>query len=509
VGHTQALTLVIVSTVAVASCGGKSSRSERSDADPPPDTSFPPVACAEELGERPSAARARITTLATGADLRVEAIGHGDLIAYTVSQGAPELRSLFVVHAARGATPTLVATGLLKLRDSSELVIRFEQSTLLVMTGVANDVAEELLLWRPGDPGLTFIARAVDPTAIRASRDGRFLSVEAGDRRRDMIRTVDLLLVDRNDLSSTLIGALDQPRARFTRDSSALVFSGVGGNPTCASVRRWSLGDQSVTDVACASPLARWEVTPDGAWLVHGLDSPDECPIVLARSGLHEDVMIVNPGECLLTGSGKELDISDGGERIAFLSRPADVTLGYAAALRARRFDGDATVELIPSDVVGIVHHFEQIIAFRTVVDECSEHLMSVPTSGGEVWDLGVHTSYCPSPGDVPPELDHEDGALLALSPDRTLRFQAAPGEEPLELACGVTGAALSSRHLVLFDAPYRGGTGLFRYDHSTREVRVLEPVVTGPFVLNPGNGAWLVATVPDAAGAALVVDFP
>jgi hypothetical protein len=462
----------------------------------------------EELDGRPALSGARVTTLATGADLRVESIGQQGLVAYTVPEGALESRLLFVVGGATDEPSTLVATGLQRIPESSELIVRFEQSTLLVMTGVADDVAEELFVWRPGDPGLTSIARTVDPTAIRASRDGRFLSVEADDRRRDMIQTVKLLLIDLTDLSSTEIGALEQPRARFTRDSSALVFSGVSGNPACANVRRLSLEGRSVMDVTCASPRARWEVTPDGAWLVHGLELVDvsfECPLLLAQSRLDDGVTLVSPGECLLPGSGKELDISDDGERLAYVS-PSTHTPG-SAALRARPLaDGD-TVELLPSAVIDIVDHFEQTIAYRAV-DDCNGHLMSVPTSGGDVWDLGPVSSYCPPPGAVPPLLDHEDGALLALAPDRTLRFQPAPGQEPVLLACGATGAALSDRTVAVFSAPYQGGTALFRYEHATGDVRVLEPVVTGPFVLAPGKGAWLAVTVPDAAGAALVQDF-
>jgi hypothetical protein len=510
VGRTGTVTLLLISAAGAASCGGRSNRTDGPNADPPAVASFPPVGCAEELDERPAVDHARITTLATGADLRVEAVGQQDLVAYTVSEGGSELRSLFVVRATTDESPALVATGLPRISETSELVIRFEQSTLLVMTGVENDVAEELFVWRVGDAGLTAIARTVDPTAIRASRDGRFLSVEADDRRQDMTQTVNLLLIDLSDLSSTHVGALDQPRARFTRDSSALVFSGVTRNPSCANVRRWSLEDRNVTEVTCASPLARWEITPDGAWLLHGLDPVDpsfECPLLLAQSRLDGEVTLANPGECLLSGPDKELDLSDGGARLAFLARPSDPNLG-GAALQARPFDGGDTLELSPSDVIGIVDHFEQTIAFRVAVDDCGDHLMSVPNSGGDVWDLGMLVSWCPTPGAVEPVLDEEDGALLALSPDRTLRFQPGPGQGPVLLGCGVTGAALSTRTRVLFSAPHQGGTGLFRYDQTTGEVRVLEPGVTGPFALTPGNGAWLAVTVPDPAGGALVQDF-
>jgi hypothetical protein len=511
VGRTSTRALIIVAGLGVAGCGGRSARVDPSEADPLEVTSFPPVACTEERDERPLVADARFATLATGVDLRVESVeGNDGLVAYTVAEPGTERRSLFVVPAMTGEPPTLVASGLSRTDETSELVIRFEESTLVVLTGIVNDVAEELLVWRAGDAGLASIARVVDPTAVRASRDGRFLSVEADDRRQDQKQTVTLLLVDLADLSVTVVGDLDQPRARFTRDSSALVFSGVTGNPTCANVKRLSLEDASVTDVVCASPQARWEITPDGSWLLHGLELAEpslECPLLLARSGVL-DATTLTHDECLLPGSDKELDVSDGGRRLAFLSPPADRSLG-GAALRVKSMDDEDTVELVPDGQLGIIDHFEDTIAFRAEGDdECDDdRLMSIPSWGGTVSELGLFTSRCSPSRKRAPVLDHDDGALLALSPDGTLRFQPQPGVEPILLACGAGGAALSTRSIAVFSAPYQGGMGLFRYDHTTREVRALEPVVTGPFVLTPRKESWLAVTVPDADGTAIVAD--
>jgi hypothetical protein len=488
-------------------CAGRSAKVQADDAGPSEVVSVPPVGCTEELDERPSLEN-RLATLATGAGLRAESVdAETGLVAYTVPEPGSARRSLFVVSATTGEPPVLVASGLTRVPETSELVIRFEGSTLVVLKGVAYDVAEELLVWRAVDTGLTSLARSVDPTAVRASRDGRFLSVEANDRRGDGKLNVDLLLVDLEDLFVLPVESLDHARARFLHDSSALLFSGFTDDPACpVRVKRLSLDDRSVTDVACASPSARWEPTRDGEWLFHGYDQTAfvACSLNLARTSLTDGTTEVGP--CLQSASGKEFDVSNGGRHVALLTPGAEP----GAVLSVQSTDDGTTNELVPNLVLDIVEHFENVVVYAAYDEsQCDyERLMSIPNAGGTGRDLGSINSYCPTTPPVALVLDHEDDALHALSPDGTLRFQPGLDQEPLLLGCGVSGAGLANRQIAVFSAPYQGGVGLFRYDHGSGEVGVLEPVVDGPFVLKPPKDNWLAVTVPVADGSALVQDL-
>jgi hypothetical protein len=500
------LGLLVVTTVAFSACGGRSAKVQPDDVNPPVVESVPPVACTEELDERPGF-ETRLATLATGSGLRVEAVdAETGFVAYTVPEPGIAQHSLFVVSATTGEPPVLVASGLVRVPETSELIVRFEASTLLVLKGVAYDVAEELLVWRAGDPGLVSIARSVDPTAVRASRDGRFLSVEANDAKGDGKLNVDLSLVDLEDLSVVPVESLDHARARFLHDSSALLFSGVTDDAACPTrVKRLSLDDRSILDVSCASSRARWEATRDGEWLFHGRDQTAfvACSLDLARTSLTDGSTQVQP--CLLSGSGKEFDISNGGRYVAFLSPGGEP----GGVLLVQPTEGGVTRELVSSLVFDIVEHFDNVVVY-TAYDESQcdyERLMSVPNTGGTAWDLGAKSSQCPTARPVPLVLDHENDALLVLSPDGTLRYQPGLNEEPMFLGCDVSGAALANSRTAIFSAPYQGAMGLFRYDHGSGEVGVLEPAVDGPFVLEPRKDSWLATTVPDAAGSALVQD--
>lgn len=518
------LTALVLGT-ATAACGGRSSSvvGER------PEPEFPaapavPFACGGERKARPAAPVSR-RTLASAEALRLEAVSDdGALVAYsTLNPGVPVpgvgvlLKDFFEVPGA-GGDSLPVASQVQEFPGRFTISTRFEGRTLLVIWGIQGDTAEGLMVFRPGDETATPIASAVDPTAVRASRDGRFLSVEANDRRHDLNQLVDLLLVELSTLETTLVDRLDLARARFTRDSSYLVYSGRGSEDCRVSIERLSLGDRTVNHVTCIQTDGRWEASPDGEWLVHGdawshlVPDPsmfENCPTALVKTPLAGGDPAVL-ADCSLGAGGKELDVARGGAEVSFLTRAVEPD-GTGARLMTVPLAGGEATELAPSGATSIVEHLPGVVAFvgsREREVTCGDGavnafgpLLTVPTAGGPVQHLGW-ASYCADPPFTgTATLSELDGSLLVLGADGGLRYQPSPGAPPLLVGCDIAQAAFRDAHRILFSGRRDGVLGLFGYDADTGEIEELEPLIEGPFGGGPELGDAYFAVVPGAEG--------
>jgi hypothetical protein len=384
---------------------------------------------------------------------------------------------------------------------------------MLVFSGVLRDLALELAVWRPGDDALTPVAKDVDPTAVRASRDGRFLSIEANDRRGDGIDTVDVLLLEVSTLATTLVASLHRARARFTRDSAYLVYSGSTDDGNCpVRLQRRALADGTEDLVTCKTTYSRWEISRDGEWLVHSDTWGPEtaCPHVLLRTALSGGAQQIL-ADCSLDASGKELDVGRAGDTVSFLARSSEPSTGGAALLTVP-LDGGEPLELVPSNVVSIVEHLAGAVVFTTASEyvegvECGDDRFAiVPEAGGPAHDLGRATSWCADPP-TPDEgtVTELDGSVLVLGTDGELRYQPRVAEPPILVGCGIAQAALVSAREVLFSGSRGGDLGLFLYDAGTGAISEVEPRIGGRFGGGADLGRAYAAATPDGDAFSLV----
>jgi hypothetical protein len=159
--------------------------------------------------------------------------------------------------------------------------------------------------------------------------------------------------------------------------------------------------------VTCLDGL-RFEVSPDGQWLVHLI-----APIgggqawTVARTpiagGAPETL-----AEGAVLGAKRDFDVSDDGSAVAFLQYD-----GSATSLASVPLAGGPVAVLVPSGVLGIVEYDEDVITFLTWdASTSTEHLGAVSPAGGDAADLGETTSTV---------IDEKGGALLLLDDTSTL----------------------------------------------------------------------------------------
>ncbi len=489
---------------AVTACGGRSVQTNRSPR-PAPEEPLRPFGCEGEAEPRPAADVVR-RTYTSGDDLRFEAVSeNGVRVAYSAPAAEGSGRDLFVLVDGRDAF--LAASNLGADPEGSSAIVRYESEHLIVLDGVVGDVAERLSVSAPAvQAGV-----AVDPTAVRASRDGRFVSFEENDRRRDQKPTADLVLLDVQGGVRTPVASLDRVRARFTRNSDFLVYSGSPEGDACpVTVERRSLGSGEVSPVTCIDTEARWEISRDDEWLVHAerwshmIPDPSiiwDCPTLLMKtplSGGESQVL----ADCMSEKDGKELDVGREGDAVSFLT-PSEDPFTEGARLMIVPLQGGEPRELVASSVYEILEHTADAVAFTAASSaDCGhERFMTVPEEGGATYDLGAATWYClDTPNGV---LTEHEGAFLVLSADRQLRLQHRAGEEPILLGCDIGQAVLLDDERVLF----RGGgeSGLFVYEPERGVINSVEDRISGPFGADPDLDGGYLAMVPENGRLALI----
>jgi len=476
--------------IGISACGGQASLSVGADAGP--DAPGLPPTCGDSVD--PTTPR----VLARGTDLRMESISdNGALVAYS-GQALGGLRDLFVVPKCGGDSVTVAERFALGFA-------RFYGSLLVVASATATpDHTPALFAWREGRVGLTRLAGDVDPGSLRLSRNERWLSFEADDRMQDGKEDVDITLVDTATLTARSVAMLSRARARFTRDSEWLVFSGIGAGWGC--VHRLSLNDGSLHDVGCPEQgglQGRWEISPDGAWLVYlnfifeGLPAPRT---LLARRPLSGGGAEILADRIAIGREGKEFDIARGGPTISYLRDDAD-----GSKLVTIPIDGGEPVVLAP-EVDSIVDHFENAIAY----DASSRSpgfplvLWVVPSSGGTARNLGPYR-YDENGFLRGGILEESRGALLVLSADDAVHWLPAPDAEPVVVTRSARDARLafgSRRHILFQSTSYR----LSLYDVETGATEDIDEVITGPFALDPESRRAFVTTKAVEEGTALIL---
>jgi hypothetical protein len=472
--------------IGISACGGQASLSVGADAGP--DAPGRPPLCGDSIG--PTAPR----VLARGTDLRMESISdNGALVAYS-GQALGGLRDLFVVMKCGGDSVTVAERFALGFA-------RFYGSLLVVASATATvDHTPALYAWREGRLGLTRLAEDVDPGSLRLSRNERWLSFEANDRLQDGKDEVDITLVDTATLAARTVAVLSNARARFTRDSEWLVFSGFGAGWGC--VQRLSLNDGALHDVGCpdqGSLQGRWEISPDGSWLVYLnviLEEPRAPRWLLARrplSGGRAEIL----ADGVAIAGGKEFDIARGGRTISYLRDDGSKLVTIPV-------DGGEPVVLAPQ-AYSIVDHFESAIAYHapSVSPVSPDELWVVPSSGGIARNLGP-SRYDENgpPGGI---LEESRGALLVLSADDAVHWLPAPDLEPVLVTRSARDARLAfglRRHILIQSMSYR----LSLYDVETRTTEAIDEAITGPFALDPESRRAFVTTKAVEEGTALIL---
>lgn len=472
---------------------------------------------------------AKRLVLDRGEQLRFETMSqHGDWLAYTEYQGEratldeycdlPDGECYTAVNLmavpTTGGTPKTIAT------DLGLAFARFVGTTLFIVRGgtrvpeVLNDLlnrSPELLAWRPGDAEPKSLGVDVDPGAFRSSRDGRWVSVEVNDLRRDNVRTAEVLLIDTQTLSVRSVANRDHVRARFSRDSRWLFLGGLHqGNDTLVStVDRLSLSDGSVETVGPLADL-QWKLSHDGNWVIQRDRGLSRTP---AAGG--EPQLIVS---ATIPLGGEQFDIGRDGVNLSFRGEGPNGFGLFSVPLA-----GGSPVTLIERDVEGILAHYASTIVCMTRPDEGLLHLNAISSAGGDARELGLYSG-----GDAELYvLDQHDDVLLVRDATGTIRWLRSVNAAPEVITKSGRGAKLlaDGRALMLSDsvaamepAPDAWGVPDGRaftivgegtlWVSDAGNLTLLEPHVTGPFGLDPNRGAWYVTTVQVEDETNLVVDL-
>jgi hypothetical protein len=406
--------------------------------------------------------------LATGTDLVAQGISEDGTVAYIAIEGTA--RTLRVVPMC-GTESIDVATNVSNAR--------WNGTTLVIFRNATEDLAGEMLIWRPGDASATSVASAVDPRSVRFSLDGRWIALHA-ERGAAM---VDIALVDTSDASSRVLATMTAPESRFTQDSQWLVYAGTGGNdPTCfRPVTKLPLGGGEPQRVTCIDGL-QLEVSPDGLWLVHLI-----APIgggqswQVARTAIAGGAPETIAEGAVLGTKELDFDIADDGSSIAFIQYD-----GGASALATVPLSGGTITTLVPSGVIGITDYDQDVITYvRWDAATSTEHLGSVLPAGGEPRDLGESTSTL---------LDEQGGLLLLLDDTSMLYLIPRMGTIWQTVATGASAGHFLPDGRVIFASL----DTIQIYDPTDMSIADVRTAVSGPYVLDAERSLFVTSELGD-----------
>lgn len=454
----------------------------------------PDTVCSEdEIGFsdfESSAAPNDLEQLAQGVGLRLEAVSKGGgLVAYSsAAKSGAAARDLWLWDAHSGDA-ILIGEGL------TGFGLRFQGNTLLAWEGtlpglVSDDFKSQLLAWRPGDSRLETLACAIDPQAIRFSPDERWISVEVNDQDSDDKPTADIVLIDSAQLTLTSVAALDHARARFSHDSSLLLYA--GQTEECGTrIWRRDLKDGATSDVACLQipqKSARWELSADDEWLVHyNFSGTADEARALELSPLQRTSLLTAETQNLADlvyyrRRGKEFDVAKGGERIAFIGTAPD----SKSMLQVLDAPGQMPTRIATAG--RIIEHYADVIVFEgDLAPICGTDTWWSASPLGDALELISPSSpsaamALPCEAPRPRILDHDAGALLVRGADEKLRWAPKPPAAPIVLGCGEAGGEFISDRQLLISAGLPGSASLALFDTAAQTLSLLHAEISGPF---------------------------
>lgn len=437
-----------------------------------------------------SAAAADFEEVARGPGLRLEALSKGGgLVAYSSAAAAGSAARDVWIWDARSGDSILIG------EDLAGFGLRFQGNTLLAWEGtlpglVSDDFRSQLLAWRPGDPRFQTLACAIDPQAIRFSRDERWISVEVNDQDSDDKPTADIVLIDSAQLTLTSVAALDHARARFSHDSSFLLYA--GQTEECGTrIWRRDLQDGASSDIACLQipqKSARWELSANDEWLVHYnfFGTADEARALefnpLQRTSLRSAETQTLADVVYYRRRGKEFDVAKGGERIAFIGSTPDAT----SMLQVLDAAGQTPTPIAPAG--RIIEHYADVIVFEgDLAPTCGTDTWWSASPLGDTLELvspsspaAAMTLPCEAPR--PRILDHDNGALLVRGADEKLRWAPKPAAPAIVLGCGEAGGKFISNGQLLISAGLSGSASLALFDTALQTLSILHAEISGPF---------------------------